>query len=396
MEWSSTEGIKLLADIHEIGVQNQFDPARMALKLNKLRAKYNSTELHLALEMVLARQRSEKIGPWGSKGYLTRQTLEQASRYDVARHHALHFVRCKHVLEIGTGAGSDTAAIASKVDFVTSIEADKDVAMMARQNLELQNIKNFEIINGRAEELELQLSKFDGLWCDPSRRDPQGRIKDPEQYRPSLSFVMELNVAGPRGIKVSPALNLGTLPCGWSRQFIGVGDECIEQTLWHNTSVKDGSLYLADLDYHWAPNEVSSCAAISSVADLKGYLVEPHAALIRSGFLSVWYLEHECKLIDSNIAFGTCLKPSKSPLSRYFEILEVMPFKLKLLRSLLKQRKWTNKIEIKIRGFPESPETLRANLKLPPSTGQDDPSSTLFIIRYGASHLAILAKRLVK
>jgi hypothetical protein len=398
MDWSSPQGAKLLEQTAQCGHLCQFEPSRMAMKLSEMLPEQNPLDLHAALDIVLSRRRAGRLGDWADQALLTAQSVEQASRLEVAAHHAEQFRNCEHILEIGTGAGSDTAALAKVTTKITSIEANPSLAQMARHNLALQGINNVIILDGCAEDVlsNLDLQTFDGLWSDPSRRDDQGnRIKNPADYRPSLNLVMTLRVNGPRGIKVSPALNIDPLAPGWAREFIGVADECIEQTLWSGTNIADGTLCLADRAIIWAPAVEAALPEILGTDELPtGFLVEPHNALIRTGYLGSWFAQNECRVIDDKIAYGIrAIQLPVTELAQSFKIIESFDFNIRQIGARLRELNWTNQTEIKMRGFPESPETIRQKLKLPPSSGKEDPSGVVILTRRGESHLAIIAIR---
>jgi hypothetical protein len=95
-------------------------------------------------------------------------------------------------------------------------------------------------------------------------------------------------------------------------------------------------------------------------------------------------------LLDEQIAYGiTNQKPPPSAWYQAFEILEAMPFHYARLRERLQAYSWGNRLEIKKRGFPETPEEIRKKLKLPASNEE----GVLICTRKDQQHWALLAKR---
>jgi hypothetical protein len=305
-------------------------------------------------------------------------------------------------LEICTGAGFDTAALAKNALRVTTIEANERLAAMARHNLSLQGITNVEVLCGLAEDIcaRLNLTIFDGLWSDPSRRTSSGqRIYAPEDYAPALGWLQRLAIRGTKGIKIAPAVNCEAhhLSGGWQREWVGYDDECREQVLWQGIDdFRDGTATLllsTGTVLRWDPPSHSYDPKVWNGDEtvLSGqFLLEPHGALIRTGHLATYFTEQDCMMLDEQIAYGIAAqKPPQSPWYQTFEILEALPFHYARLRERLQAYSWGNRLEIKKRGFPETPEEIRKKLKLPASNEE----GVLICTRKDQQHWALLAKR---
>lgn len=394
--WLQSDGAELLVRTATLLAQYNNDTLRV---ITRLRTEFPDLPPHIyakTVECSLARLKARQYGHWTEHGFFTRQSVEQATSPAIARHHAARFSGCQCVLEICTGAGFDTAALAARAQRVISIEADPELAAMARHNLAVQNIHNVEVLCGRAEEVipTLDISSVDGLWADPSRRMEGQRADDPELYTPPLSFVLGLVGKRRGGIKIAPAATV-TVDSAVAHEWIGYGNECREQILWIKAPVVQNTVSLIDQQAVFFPvadttrEDIVSARAPEELAGL--YLVEPHNALVRSGVLQSLYAEDCIELIDSHIAYGLSnVQPSPSPFYTRFHILEAFPWNEKLLKSRLREREWGNGTEIKKRGFPQLPEQVRAKLKLP-SKGK---AGVVILTRVGKGHLAILAERL--
>jgi hypothetical protein len=308
-------------------------------------------------------------------------------------------------------------------------------------------------------------STIDGLWSDPSRRRSDGsRIDDAEQYKPALSFVLQtasslasalasalaLSLALPvradgerisapprfvAGVKLAPALDLSPVlhehlaANKWATEWIGVAGECREQVLWCGVEAGTRRVWVSligeandksDNESNGAASGAtvwSPCPSTGSSTDISpanfsiistdipsGWLLEPHSALIRSGVLAEFYAERGFKLFDEHIAYGlSAVEPPESAFYQVFRILEAFPYKLKTLRDRIKSRDWGTQTEIKKRGFPDTPETVRAALRLEQverlQQSEQQTSGVIILTRRGSSsskahqHWCILAER---
>lgn len=349
-----------------------------ALEISAARAKANSLEL--------------AIDGW----LLSKQSLEQSTHPTIAARHAQRFRGTGNLLEICSGAGFDTAALAREADSVTGIEADPMLATFARHNLTIAGITNATIEAGRAEDLcrKMDFTQFDGLWADPSRRDAHGRrIMNPAHYKPSLPFLMNLNVAGVRGIKVSPALSMASLPGGWSREWIGFGRECREQVLWYGTDLPSHCVNLVDCGASWstAADAASTDSPTLTSPTEAAYLVEPHPALIASGMVRTFFREAGIAMLDRELLVGAApSKPPRSPFYSVFQQISHFPYSLKQLRVELEELNWGKRTEIKKRFVDDDPDRVRAKLKLPVS----DNFGVVYLVGIHRKKVAFLAERI--
>ena len=373
----------------------KLDAPTLVMKLRKAFPAANVHELNLAVETYIARhQAPEKLGEWAKEGHFSLSLLQQATRQSIANYRAQFFAGRKHVLEIGTGAGSDTAALAQVVEHVTTIEGDPVAAELAKRNLALQGITNVTFVVGDAQEVIKTLPKnFDALFADPMRRSRTGeRMKSGEDYSPPLSFLLALEVGTLRAIKISPGLFVEPCPEGWTRQFVGFGEECLEQTLWFGSPIVDSSIAVTDRNALWAPPEREPLARLTDT--LEGYLVEAHAALNRSQKLEAFFAEHDIQLFEHGVAYGiSTTQPKRSDLFTSFRIIENLPYSKKKLKVVLDRLGWSNRTELKKRSFSGDIEQIRAELDLPKHT-HTSPFGVVFFFRYHGKPWALVAERL--
>lgn len=371
------------------------DAPTLVLKLRKAFPAADPKELNLAVETYIARnQAPEKLGEWARHGHFSVSLLQQASRSSIATYRASFFKGRKHVLEIGTGTASDTAALARVAEHVTTIEGDPVSAEHARRNLALLGISNVTIVEGNAEEVVPRLSpSFDALFADPMRRTKGGqRVKSGEDYSPPLSFLLGLHIGSLRAFKISPGLFVDPCPSGWTRQFVGYGDECLEQTLWFGSPVVDSSIMVTDREASWSPSANSSHPAFAE--SLEGYLVEAHPTLNRCQRLEEFFAERDIQIIASDVAYGiSSSQPARSPLFTSYRIIENLPYTKKSVKAVLTRLGWSNRTELKKRSFSGDIEQIRAELDLPKHS-HSAPFGVVLFFRYHGKPHAVVAERL--
>jgi hypothetical protein len=117
-------------------------------------------------------------------------------------------------------------------------------------------------------------------------------------------------------------------------------------------------------------------------------LYEPDCALIRAGCLAELCRRLGAHLFDPEIAYLVGERLEHTPLAQAFWIEEVHPISLRLLNGRL-QALGVGRVELKKRGFPQEPESLRPRLKLA-RQGRD---AVVIFTRRGDEHLMILGKR---
>jgi hypothetical protein len=374
---------------------NSTDLPSLVLTLRKRFPEVDPKTLNMAAEIFVARRSApHKLGEWSRQGYFSLAVLQQASRSAIAEHRAQAFRGLSHVLEIGTGSGSDTAALAAVCEKVTTLEADAATSELARRNLELRGYSNVTFLVGSAEEILPQLTDtFDGLFADPARRSREGdRIKEASDYSPPLDFVMQLPFGHRRAIKISPGLFIDAPALGWSREFVGYGSECLEQTLWYGTERVDSSVFVADIGTGWSPSQ--AVMPLPHAESLQGFIVEAHAVVNRSQEVGRFFAERGIQQIAPDVAYGTCSEaPPFDPLLSSFRILDAFPHHLKKLKEAVRNLGWSRRTELKKRTCPLDLDEVRAALSLGEHS-HEAPFGVLFFFRWRSVTWVVLAERI--
>ncbi len=312
--------------------------------------------------------------------------LEQASSMHAAALHAELLGERGSVVEICGGIGSDSVAIAKRAGLLACIEADPIVARMLQHNLRACGVENATVLCDKAEDRRSWISSLnpDAIFADPSRRSAGARTLRTELYSPSLDFLKALSRLHPMLVKASPASTVDD--AHWKKIFVAVGNECKEQLLLHGFEQPDCSVMDAASGERWIP---SNCE--TPFIREERFLIEPHNAIIRSGFVRDYFFEHNALPLDPKIAYGIANDlPTSTRWHDVFRIMEIFPFNKKHLQKKIYEYNFSSVTEIKKRGFPLLPEQARSLLKFKGSN-----PGVIFLTRKGEQHLVILAERVV-
>ncbi|MCB2203907.1 hypothetical protein KQI65_04105 [bacterium] len=325
----------------------------------------------------------EKCG-FASGCLVTREGLEMASSAATARLHASLLPSQGVLLDIASGIGSDALALTQRADGLLCIEADEAHVRLLRHNLSVSGCRNALALQGLAEHWlpHLRTEKISGVFADPARRDTGRRFRDIEEYQPSLDLFDALPSATPVVVKIAPGADA---PPGWQVATVATGSACPEQLLTRNCGLPSRCALHADNGERWIPGDAPS----RNIGD-PTFLIEPHAAIIRTGSVAHYLREQRAEALDPQIAYGWSEeRPLPSIWHRSFHLLRVEAFNRKRLRRIATELDFGPTTEIKKRGFPETPEQLRRQLSL-----RGSRNGVIIVTRRGDEHLMMFAERI--
>jgi hypothetical protein len=351
------------------------------------------------IDLCVGGQKAERLGKAQGGWVFTSVGAEQATHPDIARVHAELFDGCTMVVEVCTGSGLDTQAIAARVGRVVSFEADPIVAALAQGNFRRAGIDNVDVINAAVpcDAWERAMEQADGLWADPSRRTPSGkRTRSIAHHDPPLALLTthpRLPFMRAVGIKLGPADDVpASLMRGLSRDYIGSGNECKELVLRTRTSYDVSATLVEGKEVRTIAGEANTVSHEVSHSVSHSVLFEPHATLIASGLLSAVYRDHGIRPIDPQIAYGLAdVDPGPSVWWTRFRVVAVDEgVSEKRMQVRIRELEWNKHTEFKKRGWPRDPEELRHAL----SFSVSDHHGVVFIVRVGDGHRTYYAQRM--
>ncbi|RKQ36885.1 class I SAM-dependent methyltransferase [Kocuria tytonis] len=373
------EGLRLLDSL------GPYDPDAALSLAESLRAQGHPPELvSAALTQSRLRSRARaKFGEFARHMVFTRHGVEQATRWTVAALHAQRFAQAgiEHVVDLGCGIGADSLALAALERTVTAVERDPVTAAVATLNL--TGWPRARVLCADAQTLDLGTlddGPVQGVWLDPARRvtgdGRTRRVFDPEAFSPPLSFVTGLAETGLAvGAKLGPGIPHEHVPSAAEAQWISDRGDVVEAVLWFNAvrrpDVVRSALVLgqgtAGGPAASAAAELSSGSWQSPPADgaLLGpvgrYLHEPDGAVIRAGLVTDLAQRVGAHLMDPSIAYLSSDTPVDTPLARSYEVREVLPHTVKVLRRWVREHD-IGTLDVKKRGTDVTPEQLRRQL----------------------------------
>ena len=387
----SPEGQALLG---EVAVDSKLDVVKTVTRLRA--AGHDAGLVATVLTQAKLRARAtSKFGEFASHMFFTEDGLEQASRLQVSALHAGRFrdAGIKQVADLGSGIGAESIAMAALGINVVAVELDEVTAACATYNL--APFENAKVLN--QDVTKLNLDEFEAQFFDPARRElGTGREKatrkfDPNSFSPNFTWVLEQAEKRPTGIKVGPGHPHEAIPEGVEAQWVSVGGDLVELSLWFGTLARPGiarSALLVKGDQRFEITSPETEQPSAEVRDLGAYLYEPDNAVVRSHLISVLANELNLGIISPEIAYLTGDQEISSPWLRGFKVLETMTFDRKKLKARLHEL-GVGVLEIKKRGSDVVPEVLRKELQL-----KGERAATLIITRVGDSHRALICEAL--
>ena len=307
-----------------------------------------------------------KFGSLADRLWFSADGVEQATHPTVAAHRTGRFSTFARVADLGCGIGSDLYALAKAGCAVRGYERDPLTAAIARANLAALGL-GADIVERDVETLDpAQLPReFDAAFLDPARRHGGRRTFDVNAYSPPWSYALALLAALPVAVKVAPGIPHEALPAGVEAEWVSLHGELKECAVWSQALATRGVRHRATV----LPAGISLTAPSSGsgpdapVRAPGRYLYEPDPAVIRARLVGTVAGLLGGGLLDATTAYISSDQAVATPFARAFEITDAMPFSLKRLRAVLRERD-VGAVTIMKRGSAVDVERLRRDLRL--------------------------------
>ncbi|MGC1214771.1 MAG: SAM-dependent methyltransferase, partial [Micromonospora sp.] len=283
---------------------------------------------------------------------------------------------------------------------VYGVEADPVTAAMAAANAAAAGLAElFTVECGDATTFDV--SRVDGVFCDPARRKAGTgrRIFDPNAYSPPWDFVTGLAERVPYTVvKVAPGLDHALIPAGAEAEWVSVDGDLVEAALWCGRLAevprratllreKEGPLPDASGRARVPCYQLTGDGdAEASVGAVRRFLYDPDPAVVRAHLVAELAGELDATLADPSIAYLYTDAPARTPFGRCLEVTDVLPFSLKRLRALLRDRR-VGRVEILKRGSALEPEKLRRDLRL-----AGDAAASLVLTRVAGAPTVLICR----
>ncbi|MFC5832994.1 THUMP-like domain-containing protein [Nonomuraea insulae] len=343
----------------EAGELTGADPVAAATTLRKT---YDAALTSAALTQAALRERARaKFGQDAGVMYFTPHGLEQSTRTEVAEHRARRLLSLydgtPHVMDACCGIGGDLLALARAGCAVTAVDTDPLTVAVARANAEALGLGDRVTVNA-GDAAEVKPEAYDVLFADPARRTGRGRTFDPMAYSPPWPVVLGLlSRAGLACLKVAPGLPYEFIPEGAEAEWVSYKGEVKEATLWSGQNGDRRATLLP------GGHTLTATGVQAPVGPAGRYLYEPDGAAIRAHLVGEVAELVGGRLLDPMIAYITADEATDTPWAARYEIEDILPFSLKRLRAILRERQIGN-VTIKKRASAIDIERLRADLRL--------------------------------
>ena len=312
----------------------------------------------------LRRRAGAKFGPGAATMFFTRAGLEQATRAVVADRRAarLRAAGVDTLADLGCGLGADALAAARAGIRVYAVDADPLTAALARANAEAAGLADLITVDC-ADAQGVDVTTYDAVFADPARRrSGGGRVFDPRSYSPPWDFVAGLADRVPRTVlKLAPGIDHALLPPGAEGQWVSVDGDLVEAAFWCGPLA--GAPRRATLLRASGASELTGDGVTRAPVGPPGaHLYDPDPAVVRAHLVAEFAATVDGRLADPDIAYVYTDAPAATPYGRGFTVTDVLPFSLKRLRILLRER-GVGRLEILKRGSALEPEQLRRDLR---------------------------------
>lgn len=362
------------------------EPAQELAVATRLRRDHPAELVSAALGQARLRQRAAaKFGAEDAERmYFTPNGVEQSTRTTVATHRArrLRSLGVRSVADLCSGIGGDAIALARAEIRVLAVDRDPLTVAVARANAEALGLA--ELIEVReADVTEVDTQAYDAVFVDPARRGGRGRIFDPEAYSPPLSWAIATALKAPlAALKIAPGIPHEAVPAEAEAEWISDAGDVKEAVLWFGT---EPGLVRATLLP--GPRELRGRGLPDPAVRAVGrYLYEPDGAVIRAHLVAEVAEQVDGGLVDETIAYITADELRPTPYAAAYEITDRLPFNVKKLKALLRER-GVGVLTVKKRGSAVEPEELRKKA-LPKSHGPH--SATVFLTRVAGAPTMLL------
>lgn len=362
------EGQSLLASLRD------YDPAAELATATRLRREHDAGLVAAALTQARLRQRAAaKFGEDAYRMYFTPDGVEQSTRASVARHRAERFAALgvRRLADLCCGIGGDAVPLARAGVEVLAVDRSPLTCAVVRANAEALGLA--DLIEVRcADVTQTPTDGFDAVFADPARRGGRGRIFDPEAYSPPLSWAVAAARRAPlAAVKVAPGIPHEAVPEDAEAEWVSDHGDVKEAVLWFGTAPGARRATLL-------PSGATLPAAglpDPQVRPVGRWLYEPDGAVIRAHMVADVAAQVGGGLIDGTIAYVTSDEPHTTPYATAYEITDVLPFNLKRLKALLRERE-VGVLTVKKRGSAVEPEEVRRRVK-----PQGPHAATVFLTR---------------
>ncbi|HEY5313840.1 MAG TPA: hypothetical protein VIK18_15030 [Pirellulales bacterium] len=356
----------------------------------RLRRELSAGRTHLVLEQVELRRRAKQKFAHPERMFFSPLALEQATDEVLAGYKAERFGPAGPVADLCCGIGGDLLGLASG-RAVLGIDRNPVAAVLAAANLRRAQPDAHTSGVAVADVLSIDLGSAAPWHIDPDRRPRGRRTTRVSLHSPDSEAIDRLRTrCAVAAIKLAPAAEP---PPHWAGEaeleWISRGRECRQLVVWfdrlaRHAGRRTASVVAAD-SRRTVIERPDACLAVSP--RIQRFVFEPDPAVLAADLSASLAAEHQLSALAAGLGYLTGDAAVVDAALSCFEVLEVLPLRVKLVADWLRTR-GIGQLEIKKRGVALEPEQLRRQLR-PAGSGQ----ATLLIAPVNGQAVAIMARR---
>jgi hypothetical protein len=183
-------------------------------------------------------------------------------------------------------------------------------------------------------------------------------------------------------LKLAPGIDHALLPPGAEGEWVSVDGDLVEAAFWCGplaaaqrratllttarpifSRASPSGTAASGADAVRVVELTGTGLAAAPVGPVGGYLYDPDPAVVRSHLVAEFAATVGGRLADPEIAYVYTDSRTDSPFGRLLTVTDMLPFSLKRLRALLRER-GIGRLEIRKRGSALEPDQLRKDLRL--------------------------------
>jgi hypothetical protein len=366
--------------------------------LTRLRKSLSAEQARLIVEQWTLRQRGLAKFTAAGHMFFTARGLEQATDELVADYKAARFPGGGLMADLCSGVGGDLLGLAARGPTVACDRDDVLAAFAAANVAADQHARGRPAhpLNIRCCDVnEIPIESCAAWHIDPDRRPSGRRTTKAVLHEPSASVIDGLLARNPNAaIKLAPAAEL---PEHWIEraelEWISRAGECRQLVAWFGQLAREPGHRRATVlgTSRRCPRTVlqrPSAQPPVVVSPIRPYVFEPDPAVLAAKLGATLAAEYELRALSPGNAYLTGDRAIDDSALACFEVLAVMPYRVKAIQACLRAHD-VGQLEVKKRAVDLDPEQVRRQLA-PRGSGR----ATLIVTTLGQKVTAIIARRL--
>lgn len=361
----------------------------------RLRRDLSTPRARLVLEQVALRKRGREKFALADEMFFSPVALEQATDETMARYKAARFPATAELADLCCGIGGDSIGLALRGGRVRGIDRQPVHGLFAMANVR----RYLEAAGLPAQAFSVDATdvrEFDwqgGAWhADPDRRAMGRRTTAIEAHDPPREVLDQWRARQPAAaIKLAPATQL---PDPWQREaeseWISHRGECRQLVAWFGgLAARPGERVATKLIAGQPPQSIAAAGTAPPpyVDRIGRFVYEPDPAVLAARLVGALAVRHQLHTFAVNLPYLTGDHSLADPLLAGFEVIDVLPFRLKQLTAYCRQHN-IGQVEVKKRGVECDPASVQRQL-----AGAGSAAATILIARRDTKAIAIVARR---